>query len=267
MSRRVSGRQLDQIREGLSSRDLAVLRSLREYRLMTGHQIARLHFHDHASPETAGRVCRRVLRRLTNHGLAAHLERRIGGIRAGSSGFIYTLSPVGHRLLGSDSRKRLAEPRFAFVKHTLAIAELATLLVALSEQRGTEVLGIETEPQVWRNFNEGLVEAILKPDLAIRIANADYELSWFVEVDCGTESRPVIQRKCQVYVHYQRSGIEQNLQGLFPKVLWVVPDEPRARQIRSAIDDDPSIDRSLFAVTVFDQAIEALTDFDDESLP
>jgi hypothetical protein len=53
------------------------------------------------------------------------LDRQIGGIRAGSSGYVYSLGAVGHRLLHPDrTRRRLHEVRDGFLQHTLAIAEL-----------------------------------------------------------------------------------------------------------------------------------------------
>ncbi len=48
---------------------------------------------------SAARIARRVLARLTELGVLARLERRIGGLRAGSSGYVYYLGPAGQRLV------------------------------------------------------------------------------------------------------------------------------------------------------------------------
>jgi len=258
---RVSGRQLAQRKDRLSGRDLAVLETICSYRLISGVQIARLHFEGHATDDAGARVCRLVMKRLTDRGLVARLDRRVGGIRAGSSGFVYTISPVGHRLLGSPIRKRSTEPTFAFLQHMLAIAELATRLHAHCDEEGIELLDVEPEPAAWRAFTDGLIETTLKPDLALRTADTEYELIWFIEIDCGTESRPTIQRKCQVYGAYCRSGIEQRRHGVFPRTLWVAPDEDRARQIRQAIES-ADVQSSLFAVTTAEKPIDVLTNFD-----
>lgn len=65
--------------------------------------------------------------------LIARLGRRIGGVRAGSSGITWQLASTGERLLrrlhGETKRRRYVEPSAAFVKHTLAVAELAIQLL------------------------------------------------------------------------------------------------------------------------------------------
>jgi len=260
MSRQVSRRQLEQLRVQLSPRDLAVLESARRCRLATGDQLRRLHFRDHATPETGARVARRVLNRLSGHGLLARLERRIGGIRAGSAGHVYALSPLGHRVLGSDIRKRMNEPSFAFVKHTLAITDLSTTLIELAANDRIDLLELQPEPKAWRTHQAGLIEAILKPDLFVQVADDKYELSWFIEIDCDTESRPTIQRKYHTYAEYRRTGIEQERHGVFPLALWVAPDERRATQLQQAIDSDRRIDPDLFVVTTSSMALAVITD-------
>lgn len=250
---RVSEAQIRRLREGLSERDLAVLGSVRSYRLMNADQIQRVHFASHASPETGQRICRRVLKRLHQIGLLKRLERRIGGIRAGSVGHIHALTPLGHRVLGTDSRKRWREPSASFVDHTLAIAELGSLAVRQTIDAGGEVLSIEPEPDAWRTYHDGYTEIVLKPDLAMTLADTTSERSWFIEVDLDTESRTVIHRKCQIYTTYWRTGIEQQDHGVFPQVLWVTPNEHRASLIASTFDR-AGVEPRLFQVTTAEQA-------------
>ncbi|MEZ5378914.1 MAG: replication-relaxation family protein [Acidimicrobiales bacterium] len=263
MSRqRVGRRQLEQLRDQLSPRDLAVLESSRRFRLATGDQLRRLHFRDHATPETGARVARRVLSRLTGHGLLVRLDRRIGGIRAGSAGHVYALSALGHRVVGTETRKRTTEPSFTFLKHTLAITELSTTLIELDTANQIDLLELQPEPAAWRTHRVGLVENTLKPDLFAKVADDEYELNWFIEIDCGTESRPTIQRKCHAYADYRRTGTEQERHGIFPLVLWIAPDERRRTQLAQAIDGDRRIDPDLFVVTTSDKATEVITDTD-----
>lgn len=262
---RIGRRQLQGLRATLSERDLAVLSSLRRYRLMTVEQVQRLHFHTHASTETGQRVCRRTLLRLTERDLVARLERRIGGVRAGSAGHVHALSPLGHRLLDTTTRQRHREPSFAFVQHTLAITELATQLVTRAADAALDVLLLDPEPAAWRPFHDGATAVTLKPDLALQLADDHYEASWFVEIDCGTESRPTLQRKCQTYDTYWRTGIEQREHGIFPQTLWIAPDESRARLIGSAIETATNVEPALFAVTTGDRALDVLTDLSGEA--
>src|SRR4051795_11692450 len=82
----------------LGPRDLAILESLQEFRLMSGAQIRRQHFAG-GQPATQARKARAVLQRLTALGLLTRLERRVGGIHAGSEGQVVGLSGLGHAVL------------------------------------------------------------------------------------------------------------------------------------------------------------------------
>lgn len=123
--------------------------------------------------------------------------------------------------------------------------------------RVAEVLLLDGE-----RHRAGLVETTLKPDLFAKVADDEYELSWFIEIDCGTESQPTIQRKCHAYADYRRTGTEQERHGIFPLVLWIAPDERRQTQLEQAIDGDRRIDPDLFVVTTSNQAAEVITDTD-----
>src|ERR1700733_12717538 len=86
--RYVSAKGAARLRERLSERDLCVIRQVAELRLMSAVQIQALHFPDdeHENGAAATRARQRVLRRLCRDGLLIPLERRIGGVRAGSAG-------------------------------------------------------------------------------------------------------------------------------------------------------------------------------------
>ena len=101
---RVGHVALKRLRQKLSERELAVLASVDTYRYMSAAQIERLQFWEHASADTAARIRRRVLERLTAARLLARTERVIGGMRAGSAGFVYGIGPLGHRLLHRGDR-------------------------------------------------------------------------------------------------------------------------------------------------------------------
>ena len=98
-----------------------------------------------------------------------------------------------------------------------------------------DLLGFDAEPACWRRFaGIGGEPVILKPDALVRVGVGDYELASFVEVDLGTESVPTIRRKCQVYLRYWRAGLEQQRHGVFPRVVWLVPDQHRVDKINGA---------------------------------
>jgi hypothetical protein len=196
----------------LSERDVAILESLRAHRLLTTTHIRRLHFaYGHATVAAASGATMRVLTRLEDHTLVSRLERRIGGVRSGSSGITWQLGSTGERLLrtmhGYKKRRRYVEPSPAFTAHTLATAELAVRLQELNDRRAIELVSIETEPSCWRSFvgPHGSLEW-LKPDLYAVTASGEYEDHWFLEADLATEHPPVVARKARVYQRYAATG-------------------------------------------------------------
>jgi len=246
---------LDRLTQLLSDRDLAVIDSVARYRCLTGAQIERLHFLDHATKDTAARTRRRVLERLAAGRFIDQLPRQIGGVRAGSSGLVFVLGPTGYRVLHGEPRRsgapRDGGPSTTFVAHTIAVAEVG---VRLSSARGTndvEDVTIETEPACWRTYQRGLAGTeTLKPDLYVEITTAEFEDKWFVEVDRATESLTAIGIKCKTYVDYYRTGIEQSRSEVFPKVLWSVPTERRANQLRDTISRLKGAPDGLFVVAL-----------------
>lgn len=90
---RISHAQLVQVAAGLSERDRAILTTVGQVRLASGEQLRRLHF-----PGRDPRAARFVLARLTHLGLLTRLDRRLGGTRAGSDGYLYQLDAAGQRL-------------------------------------------------------------------------------------------------------------------------------------------------------------------------
>lgn len=249
-------------RQHLSDRELAVLASVERYRYLSTRQIEELHFYDHASPLTGARTCRSVLERLTKAGALWRLERRIGGVHAGSASFVYTLGSLGHRVLdeGGGARVRHREPSAEFFDHTVAIAQLAVDLQIAARDGELELIEIETEPACWRRFSAGL-EGIqtLKPDLSVSLRAAEYEYHWFVEIDLSTHSATAVLRKCRLYQRYWSTGIEQDRRGLFPKVLFVAPHERRCALLERTLAGAHHLNASLFAVTTTPNALAYLT--------
>ncbi|MGY1651764.1 replication-relaxation family protein [Geodermatophilus sp. SYSU D01119] len=251
--RRTGARRLLRLQADLSPRERGVLLSLAESRLLSTGQLQRLHFADHATEGAASRICRRVLARLHSLGVVEHLDRRIGGVRAGSASYVWRVGPVGERLLRQDAdtpRGRHKQPGLRFVDHTLAVAECAVGLVEADRRGDLELLTLQHEPASWRPYlgPHGASE-VLKPDLYAVTAGAEYEDSWFIELDRATESLPTLLRKCAQYARYRQTGREQAARGVFPAVLWVVPDDRRATAVAQAIRRQYGPDHDLFRVT------------------
>lgn len=259
----VSARGLTQTRERLSTRDLGIIKQVAELRLMSARQIQALHFPDaeHDNEQAATRARQRVLERLTRERLLIRLERRIGGVRAGSAGFVLAIGTVGQRVLAAGGpRRRSYEPTLRFVDHTLAIAQLVADLSVAAGDGLLDLLDVQAEPRCWRQFSSISGRCLLRPDAFVRLGSGEYELRWFIEVDRATESLPVIVRKCRLYADYYQSGKEQATQGgVFPRVCWIVPDELRAERLRQAIARDRTLPERLFVVTTSEHSLTILT--------
>ena len=254
----------ERLKAHLSSRDLAILFSLDVHRYLTTPQLARLHFAEHATPAATGRICRRVLQRLFDFGLIEHLERRVGGVRAGSASYVWRVGGVGDQLLrslaaaGDDRpRARRKEPSLHHLEHCLLIAEVHLALLDLARAGRLEVLSVVTEPRCWRRYTpiSGSPET-LKPDLLAVTAQADYEDHWFIEVDRATESLPTLLAKCAQYEDYRRSG---QADDVFPLVVWVVPDETHADKLTGGIRASRTLDPALYRVCTLASLPDVIT--------
>jgi hypothetical protein len=257
----VSARGVMQLRQRLSARDLAIIRQVGELRLMSARQIQAVHFPatEHDNQQAATRARQRVLERLTRERLLVRLERRIGGVRAGSAGFVLALGAVGQRVLALDgSRRRSYEPTLRFIDHTLAITQLVVDLTLAARQGLLDVLDVQAEPRCWREFSGLGGRRWLRPDALLALGSGEHELRWFIEVDRSSESLPVIVRKCRLYTDYYQSGKEQAAHGVFPRVCWIAPDELRAERLRRAIVRDHTLPERLFVVTTTAHALAIL---------
>jgi hypothetical protein len=177
-----------------------------------------------------------VLHRLHELKVLEHLERRIGGVRAGSASYVWRVGLLGDRLLRLDaadqSRARRKEPSLRWLEHCLAIADAHLTLRDLAAAGRIELLRVETEPRCWRPIDNS---SVLKPDLYAVTASGEFEDFWFCEIDRATESLPTLLGKCTQYERYRHTGREQQAHGVFPLVVWIVPDAARAAQLARAI--------------------------------
>jgi Replication-relaxation len=182
------------------------------------------------------------MQRLHDLGLVTRLERRVGGIHAGSAGHVYALATRGQRLTsnvgpaGSRHPRKPWEPSPPFVDHILAVSELYVRLREFESAHRIDALVFQAEPACWR-FWAGLAgeRLVVKPDAFESFNRGDYEYRYFVEVDRATQSKSVILRKSETYVEFFLSGAEQSRSGLFPLVLFVTTDDKRRSAITEAL--------------------------------
>lgn len=262
--RRISPRQLAAISQQLTDRDLQALRTVSRFRVMSGAQLGRL-FWPEGSPRTRGRLARRGLSRLVRLDVLQPLARRVGGARSGSASTTYALGRAGQYLLQSEqpSKRRVRRahtPGARYLAHTLAVAGLYVELVD-AERRGlVEIATFSPEPECWRPYAGAWGAAMrLKPDAYLKLAVGEYEYSWFIEQDMATEAQTTIEGKARRYRDYYRTGTDQKARGVFPRVLWIVPNTPHAERVRETLERLPADAQRLFAVTTTADAIVLLS--------
>ena len=256
-SKNLTYKQLKKLNHRMFDRDRDILREILKCRYITTAQIRRLHFLDAATPSAGLRAASRALSKLKDYGLIEHLERRIGGVRAGSGSFVWCLQMAGLKILALNdneeipTRKRFFEPSPQFLTHTLAITET---YIRLTEMSGTELINSEIEPDCWRNYPSiGGTALTLKPDLYAVTASGEYEDHWFFEIDLATESVPRVLKKCQQYLEYYHNGAEQRRTGIFPIVVWLVPDEKRKSALMYMLTDNFKNTPAIFRIITPDE--------------
>lgn len=250
----------------LTDGDYALIKRVSDLRFVSGSQLTRMHFSGGSDEEANARAARRALLRLTRLDCLRRLPRRVGGVRSGSAGFIYHLGRAGQRVAverGWQPKRRRrwsAIPGTLFVDHALRVAELHTLLTEADRSRSIELLELAAEPACYRTYGGmGGQRCTLKPDSYARLGVGDFEDSYFIEVDMGTEGSRALDRQLKLYLDYEASGVEQAERGVFPKVLWLAPGADRVGAIRECIARLPLATRELFDVALFDNVIGVIS--------
>jgi hypothetical protein len=257
--RRATGLYAETLKPELSARDVSILHDLARVRCLNGKQLERLHFSDLAL-KSHGSTRRRILNRLIRIGAVATLDRRIGGLRAGSDGQVYTLDAAGQRfirLLDEDEQKPARRPwevSTLFLRHTLGVAELYVQLREAERAGHAELTRFLAEPACWQRT---ATLGTLKPDAYLLIASGQVEDAWWCEIDRGTEGRTALRRKLQHYLLAAQAGVT-GPDELLPGILICVPDDRRLDSVTEIIQGLPPPTAMLFHVTTARLAVAYL---------
>jgi Replication-relaxation len=262
---RVSVPRLVALADGMPLRDRQIVETVARLTLVSGGQLSDLFFSSTSHPGTRARLARRVLARLVEQRVLDRLERRRGGAGGGSSAWLYALGSAGRRIAaywageGLPRSRGAHEPGAVWTKHTLAVSDLYVQLREAERAGRVELLDFDAEPACWRRYSRLASAAeILKPDAYVRLGVGEYEDSFFVEVDMGSERRGQLTRQHHAYQEYFRSGEEQTRTGVFPGVIWIVPDEKRGELLRDIQGRLPEQTRRLFMLAASERALEVL---------
>ena len=199
--------------------------------------IRELHFHENAS-ETP---LHRALKRLVEQGYLRRVERRmVGGNGAGSGQYVYSLGPVGWRLMQREGRY---SPARSINYHTLGIADAFTELKRLENAGRIQIETYETEPDSWRMIQG----ADLRPDLYVKVSDPfkGRSMSLWLEIDLGTERSRQIREKLAAYWHAYRHATDADL-SVFPLVVFLAPDDEREWELRDIVATGKEEAQALF---------------------
>ncbi len=261
--KRLSASALVELAANMGLRERFVIETAQRLRLVSGKQLERLFFTGGANPASNARLARRTLARLVEHGVLGRLERRIGGVRAGAAGAVYFATARGQRLVAYWQGRGLVRPRSAFepsatfARHVLAISECYVRLVE-SDRAGTvELIDFQGEPGCWLSYaGAGGARQWIKPDAFVRLGvDAEHETRAWLEVDCGTEGRGALTRKCRAYLAAYRAGA---VADAFPKVVWITTTEKRVELLAEVCGSLPAEAWKLFVVTTPDRTLDVL---------
>lgn len=252
---RLTPARLRQLADELPDRATLPLLHLSRARVLTGSQLDRLLGQPNATRRTAERARQRAMTYLSDLGLVHMLDRRIGGARAGSAGYVHALTSAGHKLAallqGRQPPRRIRHTRVPgpmFLAHALDIAEIYVQLTEASQVGAFRVAAFVTEPASWWQ-QHGI---LLRPDAYAVLATTAYRDLWWLEIDRDTESVPRLHDKLRDYLDHANSG------GTGPhgptRVLFTAPDPHRADTIRAAIATIGVDTGEPITVTTHDQA-------------
>jgi hypothetical protein len=236
----------------LPPRDRAVVELVGRFRQLTAGQIGRLLFFEQASKTPLDRC----LKRLVERRYLTRLARPVGGDRGGSAQYVYQLGRAGWRLLNKQGT--YWAPRSVNL-HALAICDCFVGLTLADRAGQCALLRFDPEPAC-----HVVVGAVtLTPDAYVEAGYRDrgVKLSVWLEVDRGTEHRETLKEKC---VRYWRA-YQQWESEVFPSVVFVVPDEQRARQIEQVIAGGPAEAQAIFDTGLFSTFTEVIRGIADRS--
>ena len=258
MMKSINDRMLRTYAKRLSDRDIAILESLAKCTFMLTGQIQRLHNTDASTQTAALRATAREMKKLKEYGLVKNLDRRIGGVRGGSSSLVWHLSEAGYRLLELGShekrtRKRHLEPSLNHLNHAIAVSACYVCIHEICQQNPNVNLDhADTEPICWRSYARHGNIVYLKPDLFLATKCGGYEDRWFIEIDLATESPTTILKKCERYHDYYKTNLEQRKHGVFPAIIWIVPDKARKEVLQTTITKFNKKNTKMFLVILPD---------------
>jgi hypothetical protein len=227
-------------------RDRLIVLSIGRFGQLTFEHLRVMHFSGLASDTPL----KRALLRLRGSGHVKVIERRlVGGSGAGSGQYVYQLGSAGWSL---TRRQGKYWPFRTVEYHTLGIADAYVELLKLEQAGRARLDGFATEPDSW----QVIAGADLRPDLHVDVADLGRRrnTSLWIEIDMGTERQKAIKDKLARYWHAYQHATEKDLPS-FPLILFIAPDDARARELRWIIERGHKDAQDLFIVSTMPQFV------------
>jgi len=253
----------------LQERDCAILQDVARYRLLTTSQIETLRTSDFDSALRfpSRLTLTRRLKLLFHHGYVQRIARPLS---QGSLEPVYVLDKAGVKALQRhfgdvDFKARTSPPKSLALEHLLSVngfrlslevACAATAcreeanLVEVAQWQGGDAVKFAV-PLGARGERTQTVRLI--PDGFFTLRCRGQRLFYFLEVDRGTESLPVLVAKCRAYYAYWQSGGFGRDFSLPPqvafRVLFVLHSHRRLETLAKAIASLPNGQRMFWMTT------------------
>jgi hypothetical protein len=221
---------------GIDGRDRRIVGLVARFGQLASSHVDVLVFRENKSRNP----CHVALRRLTERGYLARIERRtVGGRRGGSGVFVYQLGPLGWELY----REGRYRPRRAIDYHALAIADIYIAALELERTGKLEIVGYSNEPDCHITISGYQ----LKPDLYLEIRRAQHTVKIFIEADMGTEGQRHLKEKVLRYWRAYEAADETEWPE-FPMIVFVAVDDYRVQELKWLLLQGPKEAQPLFRV-------------------
>jgi hypothetical protein len=247
----------------LTERDIEIIKTVCEWRIMKGEHIQQLFF---GSQSTASFR----LSRLYQHGfLNRHFLPVLGGLA--SSPTIYTIGKNGVEILKREglyneaSKRKLPRKQLSslFLEHTLVINTVRVAVTLSAKRHGYHLRRWLDDLDLKTNYDTVVItdrdgrrrEVSIIPDSYFELQVPQGRACFFVEVDRGTETLRRFEEKVRAYESYVSSGRYEKRFGT--RSLRILTIAISRKRIESILKMVPLLEkRRLFWFVTFDEARE-----------
>jgi hypothetical protein len=241
----------------LTPRDKAMILAVYVHGRLSREQLRRLFFRLADGRLASVQATAARLRRLAETG---YLSRVPAPTLKGSGQYLYSLGPLGSRLLAAEYKiittphsRRSLTASFLALNHTLEVVDFFIALKEQLESAGGTITTWLGERQALHRFHHQGRRRMIAPDAYCLWSLAGREGSFFLEWERGHQALEAIAAKLDGYdAYYARRAYLEHLGevGLTPRLLFVVPDGRRSQQLVGWLDRQSERGRWRYLPTI-----------------